>query len=69
MNVNLKARTGPIAGFTMAISNLPAHNFDFKRWLTWGEPQRSYKDKEYPDGYPTEQDCLPEPENEFEVEE
>lgn len=44
----------------------PAHHFDFKRWLLWGESRVS--NKEYPEGYPTEQECLPEPENEFEVE-
>ena len=52
----------------MAISNYPAHNFDFKRWVTWGEPTRSESDREYPEGYPTEQECLPDPDNEFEEE-
>jgi len=35
-------------------SNSPsAHNFDFKRWLTWGEKLVEPKDD-------IEEDCLPE---------
>ena len=50
----------------MEASDYPAHNFDFNRWLMWGEDER--RSEEYPEGYPTEQDCLPDPENEFEEE-
>ena len=53
----------------MAISDSPAHNFDFKRWVTSGEPAKTESDREYPDDYPTEADCLPEPDNtDYEVE-
>ena len=68
MSVSLRAQTGLIAAFMMAISNYPAHNFDFKRWLMWGEPERTESDLDYPEGYPTERECLPDPDNEFEEE-
>ena len=60
---------GRIVGFMMAVSDYPAHNFDFKRWVTSGEPPKTEGDREYPDGYPTEADGLPETDNtDYEVE-
>ena len=69
MSVSSKAQIKRIAVSMMATKDWPAHHFDFKRWLTWGEPTRTEQDKEYPEGYPSEQECLPDPENEFEEEE
>lgn len=70
MSVNSKVRTERIAGSTMERKpqDLPAHYFDFKRWLLWGEHVSNHQTDEYPKDYPSPQDCLPDPENEFEVE-
>jgi len=54
----------------LAVSDYPAHNFDFKRWITSGEPTKTESDRDYPDGYPTFNDCMPDPDNtDYEIEE
>ena len=69
MTARSRAPTRRIAGFMMAVSDYPAHNFDFKRWVTSGEPPKTESNYDYPDWYPTEQDCLPDPDNtDYEVE-
>ena len=70
MSVSLKAQIRPTAGFMMARKpkDWPAHHFDFKRWLLWGERDNKNYNGDYPKGYPSPSDCLPDPENEFEVE-
>ena len=54
---------------TVTKKKYPAHNFDFNTWVTSGEPKKYESDLDYPIGYPTEEDCLPDPDNtDFEVE-
>ena len=49
------------------IPYVSAHHFDFKRWLFWGEhnTKTHNNNSNYPEGYPSPQDCLPDPENDI----